>query len=655
MTQRSWHTLVVYASFFLLLLLPNLSVIDSFPSGRHTWTQSDHFAIAQRFSDGETSFWYPKSWDLKPDYSPLADPDFREGITKADFPIFLWLSGKMMQLTNSSSPFIPRLIWTALAALACLGVYMVFRSSGQKLFEAFVFSCILVLSPMWIYYSSSLIPSVVGFCFFACGFWMLIESRERTNLKLWLSGAILFTLAMLSRPPLVLFVAPILAWEIWRAFRNGEQFRMKVIVLCLLALATLGYEIHMKNVAAEMGSIFLLSPEYPESINQGWKWLKLGFENNLLIWFNPAQLLALVVIVVMFSVGKKTNAQKIPRGVALSITLLSVLYMLVMSKQFRYHDYYAIDVILPLLLLWLYILSTRVSRPTPRWVSISFLIVIGVSMVLNTSFLHFERSFDSRNMTDHANWWYSELRSESVLAQFDFQDRVAIIDAYSNNRPLAIIHRKGYTVINTSEEKLEGLFESEWEKAVVPIASWTNELLPKAPWLRDSLTPSYVGGRIMVLERSSRMIRDYVLSTQPERVLHGACGNWGAIRVFGNHSQDSCDSVIYDDGIAFPLTIGPLINEDYEYSRLTFEFSLEASARGNLKWVVSNDLGYYKEEDLNLQFPLHEAIGPSTFLVKSIVPHQGLADAEWKCYLWNQNGAGSIVDWSFIQEDFSSH
>jgi len=170
-----------------------------------------------------------------------------------------------------------------------------------------------------------------------------------------------------------------------------------------------------------------------------------------------------------------------------------------MSRQFPAHDYYFLDsFFLPVLILsglGLRLLS-KIERPFQYGILIIAFALNG--WMLKQSFaIQKERntfkSWDRTEITRRNFEGGARLLDEAGVPP---DARLLVLDAYTTNIPLLLLHRKGYTVINTTPENLHEALDWDYDYIAIQNSFLASDVLRNYPEIAGKLLPLANNGRI---------------------------------------------------------------------------------------------------------------------------------------------------------------
>jgi len=436
------------------------STLNEFPSHTHAWSQADRYALAIGFTKNGGNLFLPQTYNLNPQFPAEKEVEDPQGITAVDFPLPDYLVSLFMRITGSTAPWTFRLL-TLLAGLG--GLFFLFRLTilftGSR--KAAVFMVLfLFLSPVYAYYQYGFIPSVYSLALLLASWFFYFRYLKDDLLKDLIMAVILLTLAALIRTSFAVFLIAIAAQRFLALLSGKKKILPEILIFvsCFLVLGT--YFLYNQHLREVYGSVFLSKPIPPSSlsnltddVNTAWQSWKLKYFTRWHYW-----LMFLLLILALISIVLKKKRIK---GRNLSILVYTViaafgtvLYSVLLSRQFRQHDYYFIDTFLPVALLAVLLLVKAVPKgkgllQLSPWIAAFVLLLL--SAYDCDHFLQQRRS---------TGWWDRvQLTINNYEGSADWLDsmgvardaRILVPGTPSPNIPFILMDRKGYALMTTSE------------------------------------------------------------------------------------------------------------------------------------------------------------------------------------------------------------
>lgn len=223
---RSCSTLKFLAVIIFFQVLLHLPILPLPPMGQHTWLQVTGLSVARNFYEEGNSLFYPRH-DIRIDVNDT-------GEIYTAFQGIFWLVGQTYHLTGFSH-INGRMMALVMGLLLIVGTYRFARALGLSEIRARWFVFFLSCSPLFFYYSISLVPNLPALTMFVWGVALILPEvkKERWRFLFWL-GACLISLSTLTKPTYLFFGLPIGAvfiGQYWKTRRNGLMLAAFLVFL----------------------------------------------------------------------------------------------------------------------------------------------------------------------------------------------------------------------------------------------------------------------------------------------------------------------------------------------------------------------------------------------------------------------------------------
>jgi len=451
LNEKVLFIFVICASF---VLTRSHSFWSEIPQGLHVWTQTDRLALAQRFGEERSQLIYPRTYNLKPNHH--SNKISEDGITAVDFPLPEYVAGTLSRYTGQSVTLILRITYSL---FFCIGLYLLYvqlRLHGLSFLRAYAVIGLIFTSPVVFYYSAGMLPSTVAFSFSLAGYAFVNLGKSRAQFSRVLQGLALLVLAGMIRTPYYLNLAIVLLFLFILPMVKGKapskRMMIGVFILIIPAVSWWIWNISLRNT---FGSMFLGRPLIPNSFSEGFSFLVNSI--NTWKWDYVAYVHVIIAGIGVFVLLIRSFSVLIRDFYFLAACLsfvLGILYAFLMAKQFVHHDYYAIDAFaIPFFLILICVFAKMDRLPKFLEGVLFFTALLFAGFHLHGK--HAERSFiGSWDRTFHVNRAF--LNSKQLLDSLSIPSNanMLVLDAYSTNGPLLLLNRKGFTIMNTSEDEL---------------------------------------------------------------------------------------------------------------------------------------------------------------------------------------------------------
>ncbi|HEY8404787.1 MAG TPA: hypothetical protein VIK71_09280 [Flavobacteriales bacterium] len=484
----------------------------SFPDGIHSWSQTDHLALAQGFINNGFDFFKPETYMLNKVYEV-----YDNGVTAVDFPINNYLVAAVMMMTghDGAAPFRLYMLLYSCVGLSFLFSF-VYRRTKSLLFGMTVLM-LVAGSAVFLEYQDGLIPSMSALSNVFIALYFLAEYWNSGKQKYWAIAIGFLSLAALMRTPFALFMIALLFEIAWRAIRRkaGRQTRYEVgWVVAGLILPVL-YFIYNGHLRSQYGTIFLYQPVPPQSwedlknviqvIGDTWIWHYWSLGSYLAIG------LALVVSVVLFfkNFREQLTALLDNRMAVWSLVALGggACYMTLMFRQFAQHDYYILDSLWGVALILFTLLLLNISSVF-KWRNVLIAIILALTVygVRDAVRLLFKRrQYNLESVEMHASKYFKG--ANGLLERLGIQENALILtaDAYAPNLPLVLMKRKGYSVPYPTDNTVDIIRHWDWDYLLLQDYLLEKLFLQRYPAFMDGLERIGGDGRLSVFAKNDKV------------------------------------------------------------------------------------------------------------------------------------------------------
>ncbi len=445
-------------------------VLHTRPAPFHLWRQADCLSLTSNYHAGQP-FLQPAI------HAQIAD-DGHSGLSAGEFPIVYWTMGQVWKITGQSE-FAYRLFGILLHFIATWFFFQTLRRLLQSDYWALATALLLFTSPVIVYYSVGFLTDVPAFDLVLIGWYFVVRFAQEQRRRWWLWAMGFFALATLLKVSagisLVAIMALLaLATVAPKAFGEHRKllptagFAWVTIILGLGAI--MAWYVYaeqyntLHNGRYTFNNIWPIWEMAPDEVDRAWTWARqiLVFQIfDTTVW---AVLGVAFVAVVM-------NVRRIPWPVTLLNGLLLIgvtAYTILWFHSLDSHDYYFINPMIALLVLWAtFLWWLRRDHPhlfQARWLKVVFtaLLLFNVAYAANNMLMRYtvhapidrsgllpiyhEHEFTLWNATDYYGI-RSTLDMEPALDALGIgkNELVIYLDDISINGSLYLMGRKGFT------------------------------------------------------------------------------------------------------------------------------------------------------------------------------------------------------------------
>ena len=608
-----------------------------FPAHIHAWTQSDRYALAVGFTENGYDFFHPATLNLKPRYEaaiPLEDP---QGITSVDFPIIEYLAALLMGIYGQPAPWIFRTLMLLLGLSGLFFWFRFLREVGVNYGLSLSGLLLAFAAPVFTYYLNGFIPSTSALAMSLVALYLFVRYLRFEKINFLITALIFLTLAALIRKPFVMGVlgcAGVFVLIFWK-----EKSKLGIVLPGLFtALAVVGfYHIYNKFLSFTYGSLFISDLMPADAFSETIQLIRMSWANWKLTYFSlPAWIWICIAIsgLVFKGFGDKTN--KVIGFSALLWLAASGLYFLAMARQFPAHDYYFLDsFFLPLLILlglglhWL----SKIKKPF-QWGILIIAFALNGWMLKQSYAIQSERnSFKSWDRKEISRLNFEGGADLLAEASVPPDAKILVLDAYTTNIPLLLLERKGYTVINTTEENLRQAMEWDFDFIAIQNSFLASDILRNYPEIAGRLLPIANNGRIGIYSKTALTaplsFEKLVMAEKQKSLLYQRLEDTGL-------EKDSSNCWVFQKAFL------PLVDTVFDAGKTNVSVFFEAQMLSAilpeklfLVMDASSDDGSKHYESFNLKpfFEADSTIGRPALMMQ--LPHNIKQELNLRIYLWN--------------------
>jgi len=404
----------------------HLRYLDLPPSGFHAWRQTQVLSIARNFHEESMNLLEPR----------VDSRGARSGITGLEFPLPYYLTAVGYRLFGFQDR-VHRVVQLLFSLVAILGCYRL----GRRLFGAphwgLAAAAMLVLDPLFGYYSFVAIPDVpmIGFVFL--GFAALLDwaksarARDAAAAAAALSVAALFKLSAAA-------LWPAAALILFEGLRRADARRRALAILSvsLGLLPVAAWYLWARHLSeAHQNWDFLLGTKFPYPLA-----IVPGIVRKVLLQWLPEvyDSYPQFALVVIGLASVRSTGPRLLGPVLIACALGLVAYGSTILPMLGMHDYFMTPVLLPLVLLVTVGLHRLASSPSRAATAVLVALVAAAAVVGPWRALsRFERAHLDPDLAS------MEARLPALIP-----DRSALVIAASDASPsiyLYSMHRKGWS------------------------------------------------------------------------------------------------------------------------------------------------------------------------------------------------------------------
>ncbi len=670
---KSAKVIVVIIIITAISLLYNYKYLNEFPSHIHAWAQSDRYALSFGFIDNNFDFFKPQNFIYNKQFPDTWETTYDYTITAVDFPIHDFIPAVLMKITGNNSPMIFRLY---IFLYSIIGLFFLYKTAYFILKDTLKSSIVILFastSPVFVYYQAGFLPTIPSLSNSIIAFYLYFVYLQNNKQNYFIGSVVLFTLATLARSTFAIPFITVLGVEFIRVFRKESNFLRLLINTSVSFLIILAYYLHNSYLRKIYGSDFLNYFLLPESIEQVKEILRFVHETWLYQYFTkPHYLLLSILVLIAFFKFKYSTFKKDNLRIYLFISLFfyflgSLLFAVLMLRQFTDHDYYFLDIFyLPILFLLIFVLGFIPSSEKQKNKRIVLLATICIGIILIIQPL---KSQEKRRET--GSWDKTQITLENFNSSSRFLDslkisrnaKILVINAIAPNIPFILMNRKGYAVMNVNRTTIEKSLKWNFDYIVFQNVDFISCIYSNYPEIILKIKKIADNGKITICKLSDSSKNQTITSfyqlqsqkpvfsnsiTFEEKIIDSSWQNY--CQISGN-AYSGIYSGIMDSKTEFGLTYKTKLPEYFKkHKRLLSLNSMFMSLdKTDCEVVVSikkqgKDI-YYHSVSLNNFIRVSNKWTPVSLIFE--IPEISDNEAEFAFYLWN-NGKCKILYDNFV-------
>ena len=328
------------------------------PQSIHAWRQMDCLSFAYNFFSGRATFFHPCLNNL--DTSGV-------GRAASEFPLIQYLIAQLWKLTAVSTALF-RIVNLLFVMLGIFYIYRIFLYFSKQYYLAVFSAAIFASAPILAYYGITPLSDIQGLSLGSCGSYYLLRWLDENKNKHLIFGLVAFTFAGLFKlsaafiyctllgffilsllipikkygatpthkwPQLIWFAFPFLLWYVWYSYvqyynqiYNNGFFLIGILPIWNMSAA------NITKVAACL-----------------WK-------DTLPAWFHWPLLLVIFISAFIILLKNRKSLLQDPFYLQLALPFVAFFfYLLLFFAVFDVHDYYLLNMLLVLVIVWALLLK----------------------------------------------------------------------------------------------------------------------------------------------------------------------------------------------------------------------------------------------------------------------------------------------------------
>jgi len=467
--------IIILLFIAISVVILQVPYIFEFPGHIHGWAQADRLALANGFIRNGFDLFHPETQVFNHIYPHDFSVQASSTITAVDCPLHDYTVAFLMKLLGIHSPVVFRfyVLFMSVLGLVFLGKLslMILKDEIKALFVVFF----AALSPVFVYYQGTLLPSIPSLSFVIMGVFFYLRFREMKHDRDFHVATSCLGIALIARTTFVIPFVAMLALELLDFVKSRKWSSTRLVSVLLVMGFFLLSRVQNQFLTDEYGSMFLNHLMPPDSLDQAISLLNHIWTHWRFTYFSSIHYWAVLIIGVVLCINHffKPSGQRVDKWMAYFVGIYFFgcsLFAGAMLKQFQDHDYYFLDTFyLPCILLLILLLAyaPAANRPDRKWLYGSLIVIF-----IGSSFRMPQRSQRSRH-----EWSENDRLQMSIL---DYQGSdlfldeidvppnatILVMDAMSPNTALTMMNRKGLVVMNTERHVMENAFRWNFDYVV---------------------------------------------------------------------------------------------------------------------------------------------------------------------------------------------
>ncbi len=539
-------TLAVIAFYFYY------SLMDVFPAHVHAWTQSDRLAIAQCFIQNGFDLFHPCNFNLIT----------TNGITAVDFPIYEYLVAIISKTFNLDIVIVFRSLILIYGLIGCYFIFLFARLLSTSNFKAYILLIFTITAPFFSYYLNGFLPSIPAFSNLFIGIYFLTLFFKNGKYNNYLISISFISLSALVRLPYSIALIALLALIVIRQIRH-KKFNFKILLPPILGIILVGaYFFYNQYLSHTYGNIFLSSFLNIDSLDTLNSVLAKMNERWLFEYFSPYHY-GLLLLLLGFSIYQITKKIKDSRLISIFLffsgiySIGSILFFVVMGKQFVDHDYYFMDSFFPIFIILAALGISYLQIPKKHYsLATAILIIFGGGMIAEA-----KSSLKQRYIEDIHNrsivLYNAYVNSDSLLTanKVGKDDKILVIDAYSTNAAFLLMKRSGLAIMNTDSLKIKEALKFDFDYVTMMDTFLFSDVIRYYPNLMYQLDFVARDKNIRLYKRSENLNTNHFFNElYASEYLNFGIDSGKVYQNFSNYSNNQNGHLELNPSIEFGLT-----------------------------------------------------------------------------------------------------
>lgn len=504
---KAAYQLLLFLFYFGFSLFIQKDIIREFPHHIHAWAHIDHYAISKGFIKNNFDFFHPETATENKQFPSTNHPEKLSKVTSADFPIVQYTAALLMKTFGTQEPIVYRMLMLLLASLGLLYLFKISYFFSENAIIALLTPLVIFFTPVYLDYQVGFLPTMAAMSLSFVGMYHYIRFNDHENSKSLITAIIWLSLATAIRTPMAIPLIAILCYELFKWIRRESQLKNIFIISSGFILPFI-YFLYNQYLRAEYGSIFLGSPLPANNLEELLGNISDTHETWFYHYFGKLQWSIILLSVISLPVLRLLRQElltKQQRLIDLSFIygcgVLS--YMLLMSRQFVRHDYYALDTFIPYLGLIAIILISLFLKTFKSSMTGSFILFGMLIIILNNNLNTLSERRKEGYSQPYTEMYeaYSQLKILLDYKNIDHDNEFLVFDHFAPNMPFILGDLHGANLMKLDSLSIATTMQWPQEYIIVRNDVFYSIIYPMFPEIYNQTTLVAYDGNIMILKK----------------------------------------------------------------------------------------------------------------------------------------------------------
>lgn len=494
----SYHKYIVLFIIIAISFAFQFKTFNEFPQYKHSWAQSDRYALALGFINNGGDFFHPETFIYNNQF-----PDgnfqkiFKTTITSVDFPIYDYSVSIIMRMFNTTDPWCFRIFVFLYSIIGLFFLYKLTTLFTDSLIKSIGVVLFAISSPTFLYYQSGFLPTIPSLANCIIALFFLFSFYKYGNKKHFYISIFFFTLSTLARLPFAIVLIAIICMELFYGVKNRKIQSFKWLSFIISIICIYSYYLYNSILRSEHGSLFLNYIIPASNWHELKEFIKEVYDRWVFKYFSLVHYFLLIFLGFIFiarMIYNKNSMTELHKKLFLLCLILffgCMLYYLLMTFQFLNHDYYFLDTFyLPIVCTALLFI---VFLPAIEHKKNKFILITVFLMGFIPAFIY-AKKIQKSEKTD-LSFTVQKTTAENFKDADKFLDaikipkesKVLVLAADGPNNPFILMKRKGFTMIYSEQDKIESALKWPYDYVVIENSKLINTIFPVYPDITNQL------------------------------------------------------------------------------------------------------------------------------------------------------------------------